>query len=458
MRSHGRELSIYAQYYRYTGDPHGLLVKYFDRIQGRTQMLMQRRAQALTLPPSDPAHGILRGDGNEDLGGTEIGCGTAHPDGKMGDCQTELPYISITSEAWGGFTTLGAAWTEIGKAQKNQAITDAGAAMLQAAPPMLKDFHTALTRGATPGRVKGTVCHPGVAGWKGCTYGDVQHYNPHPGTPYHYPTLDVFGGTHNILWSGALPEQVARDFVKFWAQSGGAFTMEAPHKAGAFAGICPFTQFGHGAGLLALDMVEEFQVFAFWLLTQAQTPGTWTAVECCGMDRNVPSGSLRPTGGGMGSGYVAPSQALMPTLVKWLCQFEDHSGVLWLGKALPRKWLTAGSPIIKLERSPSSYGRLSFSIQARAGGIVTANVTLPTTILSGSEGPHHATIAGGGFAWPAGGIKLRMRSALFPQKKLTSVTVGGKPWAHFNATEETVLFATAPADLTELQKIAATWA
>ena len=42
--------------------------------------------------------GMLRGDGNEDLGATEIGCGTAHPDGNMGDCQTELPYISITCE------------------------------------------------------------------------------------------------------------------------------------------------------------------------------------------------------------------------------------------------------------------------------------------------------------------------------------------------------------------------
>jgi hypothetical protein len=57
MRSHGRELCVYAQYYRYTGDPHGYLVKYFDRIQGRTQMLMQRRAQALRLDPSDPAYG-----------------------------------------------------------------------------------------------------------------------------------------------------------------------------------------------------------------------------------------------------------------------------------------------------------------------------------------------------------------------------------------------------------------
>ena len=107
MRSHGRELSVYAQYYRYTGDPHGYLTKYFDRIQGRTQMLMQRRAQALRLPPSNPAYGMLRGDGNEDLGSTEIGCGTAHPDGNMGDCQTELPYISITAEAWGAYESCG---------------------------------------------------------------------------------------------------------------------------------------------------------------------------------------------------------------------------------------------------------------------------------------------------------------------------------------------------------------
>ena len=80
-----------GRYYHYTGDPHGYLTQYFERIQGRTQMLMQRRAQALQLKPSDPAYGMLRGDGNEDLGSTEIGCGTAHPDGDMGDCQTELP-------------------------------------------------------------------------------------------------------------------------------------------------------------------------------------------------------------------------------------------------------------------------------------------------------------------------------------------------------------------------------
>ena len=240
-----------------------------------------------------------------------------------------------------------------------------------------------------------------------------------PGRHYTYPTLDVFGGTHNILWSGALPSQVAHDFVTGWAKTGGAFTMDAPHKPGAFAGFCPFTQFGHGYGLLALDLVEQFQIFAFFMLGQAQTPGTWTAAECLGLDRTGPSGALRPTGGGMGSGYVAPSQALMPTLVKWLCQFEDYSGVLWLGKALPREWLAPGAPAVRLERSPSSLGRLSFTVQATGATTVTANLTLPKLV----EGVHHASVAGGGFAWPEAGIKLRLRSALFPAKKITSVTV-----------------------------------
>ena len=105
---------------------------------------------------------------------------------------------------------MGAVWAQIGAVQDNQAVARAGAEMLQAASPMLKDFHTALARGATRGRVNGTICHPGVAGWQGCTYGDVQHYSPHPGKSYKYPTLDVFGGTHNILWSGAVPDLVAR--------------------------------------------------------------------------------------------------------------------------------------------------------------------------------------------------------------------------------------------------------
>ena len=455
MRSHGRELSVYAHYYRVTGDPSGLLSKYFVRIQGRTQMLMQRRQQALQLQPTDPAYGILRGDGNEDLGATEIGCGTAHPDGKMGDCQTELPYLSITAEAYEGFSKLGPVWETIGTNLSRPDISAAGAAMTAAALPMLKDFRRAIARGATPGRAPGTVCHPGVAGWDGCSYGDVSHYQPIPHHHFVYPTLDVFGGTHNILWGGALTDEAARQFVHFWAENGGALTMESPRKNhSGMGGVCPFTQFGHGYGLLALDLVRQYEIFAFAMLAQAQTPGTWTAVECMGLDRRAPSGSLRPSGGGMGSGYVAPSQALMPTLVKWLLQFEDRHSTLWIGKALPREWLAVGAPPVSVERSPSSWGRLSFSFRATSATTIAANVSLPSRLTPAGE--HHATE--GSFQWPAGGLKLRFRHSS-PKRRLSSVEVGSKTWSavQINATEETVSFPTPPNDLTILQHIVATF-
>ncbi len=91
--------------------------------------------------------------------------------------------------------------------------------------------------------------------------------------------------------------------------------MESPRKnhSGGMGNVCPFTQFGHGYGLLALDLVRQYEVFAFAMLAQAQTPGTWTAVECMGLDRRAPSGSLRPSGGGMGSGYVRVLSATQPS-------------------------------------------------------------------------------------------------------------------------------------------------
>jgi hypothetical protein len=143
------------------------------------------------------------------------------------------------------------------------------------------------------------------------------------------------------------------------------------------------------------------------------------------------------------------------------------AGVLWLGKALPRQWISPGSPPIRLDRSPSSYGRVSFSIQADGSHrhpTIKANITLPGTILTeyldagsiSTRTRHHSEIPGGGFSWPPGGIKLRLRSALFPEKKIASVTMGGKTWVNFNATEETVVIPTAPADPSDMQSIVAT--
>ena len=37
MQGHGRELTVFAQFYRYTGDGDGILLKHFDKIMGRVR-------------------------------------------------------------------------------------------------------------------------------------------------------------------------------------------------------------------------------------------------------------------------------------------------------------------------------------------------------------------------------------------------------------------------------------
>ena len=90
----------------------------------------------------------------------------------------------------------------------------------------------------------------------------------------------------------------------------------------------------------------------------------------------------------------------------------------------------------------SAYGRVGYTIRSslQTNETVRASITLPAV------------------AWPPGGIKLRLRAPAFPAKHLSAVTVGGTNWPHFNSTEETVLFAAAPADANALHKIVATWA
>lgn len=45
-------------------------------------------------------------------------------------------------------------------------------------------------------------------------------------------------------------------------------------------------------------------------------------------------------------------------------------------------------------------------------------------------------------AWPAGGVKLRVRTRV--RWGSNAVAVGGRAWAAVNATEQTILFAEAP--------------
>ena len=364
---------------------------------------------------------MLSGDANEDLGANEITCGGADVASvdAMGDCQTELPYISITAEAWRGFYELGPVFVEIGQKVGRRDVSDAGRMMSAECASMKTDFAVSMAKGAeTVQAADGTsvVCHPAQANWgypghAGCPTGkDVYSpsFQPYANrTDYKYPTIDVFGMGFvppGVLFSGLASAKAVKEIVDWNAHQGGLFTVGVPRKPGQMGGICSFVQLGHAYGLLLNDMIDHFLITMFGMAAGGMTPGTWTAAECW-------------TAGGGSSGYAAPSQTLLPTLLKWQLMFEDpFAKALWLGRAIPRTWLAPGAAgkNVSINNSPSSYGRLGYTLVPSSTTEIKASITL-----------------GAGFRWPPGGVQLRLRSPGFPRQRLNSVSVGGKALAAF---------------------------
>lgn len=302
-----------------------------------------------------------------------------------------------------------------------------------------------MTRSKIPsvnGSNNGVACRPHIAGWT-C---DGMRSHPVGHDSYHFPTLDVFctGRTYpEAFYSGVLPADAVADIVNWAAKNDGVFTV--PQQWCSFPGqytwhgyihvkshtcTCSRTAFanvlhcagtfnshGWGYGLLQHDYIEQFLVFTFAVSAHAQTRGTWTASECIGgLDRSISSPDSA-------SGYAAPSQTVVPTLIKWMMLFEEPlKKQLWIAKGMPREWLLHGKPAVSLNGSPTRYGRISFSLQAVSANDLQANITLPDD-----------------FVWPDGGMKLRLRTPGFLDgKHLKNITVGDQSWSDFNATEETI--------------------
>ena len=238
---HGRQLTVFALYHSYTGDPDGLLLQHFDRIQGLVAVLRRIRTKALTLPKDHAAYGLPAGNDEADLGGSSIECGTTFGE-TPGDCQTELPFISIAAEMVRGFAELGAVWVEIGTAAGRSDVVAEGRKMLNESSMVHADLLTSMTRSKIPsvnGSANGVACRPHVAGWT-C---DGRDSHPVGQTDYKYPTLDVFcmGRTYpEAFYSGVLPADAVSDIVDWAAKNDGRFTVPRQW--------CTFTSHGWGYG------------------------------------------------------------------------------------------------------------------------------------------------------------------------------------------------------------------
>jgi len=268
--------------------------------------------------------------------------------------------------------------------------------------------------------------------------------------------LGDFRGYPELMYSGLLTAQQADDLFTHLSYGNESALVTRPMTLGC-SGYnnkqTTYTAYGMAYGLLVHDMIERFLLHFFGMSAHTYTRGTWTTPEAAHPDRDVGS-----------TDYVAAGVHTAPTYLKWALLFEDPNTLcVWVGKALPREWLSPGALPVSVSNATTRYGRISFTM--------TAAEEAPQAIATTATPAHSGTVytirvklslpaSYVGATGPAGGVRVRLRAPVAHAGSLSAVTVGGKPWSAIDAKEETIIFK--PEELTiarleEMQTIIATF-
>eukprot|EP01052_Picozoa_sp_SAG31_P032453 SAG31_NODE_3561_length_4122_cov_2.472036_2_plen_637_part_00 len=456
--SNALHLEHVARYYIYTGDPTDMLGRYHENIMWIVEAFRTIRAKAKELPESAPAYGMPAGDTIDDVPGTSIECGTTFGkavydgDGGLpaGDCLTQLPFYGIAFGMVHSFKSLGQVWQ-----QKGGIFAAEGLKLIAEAAELRADIITSIQRSAVPppGPVPCTTvpqrcpnhpsrtwcasnkapgqcdkpsvkkcppcpplppsnslsqkekrsnvtCFPAIAGWGTCT----TSRNGKPG--YTPPTIDIVAGS--LQCSAVCME------VLLGSEDGAALLAEIDANDARVDDRWDFST------NLQIDNVEKALIALFDRAANQLTRGTWTGAEVAGHGLTS-----------VGSGASTVTSDTIPPFFKQIFAY-DHplTNDLWLGRAIPRVWLTPGETLA-IEGAPTRGGRVGLTVVSYTSSF-SVNISLP----------HN-------FAWPTGGVVLRLRNPSFPTKKITSASLGA-----IDAMEECVRFIEPPAKGTsELQHI-----
>jgi hypothetical protein len=362
----GLTLMLLARYLHYTGD-RALLLKHRAKIEATAAVLTDMHDESLKLAKDAPGYGLIHGWSESDA------CLAPQP-------QTWWqPYFANSAFAARGLKEIAAVWQNIDRAK---------AAAWQTRAQTLQNRTVESIRQ----NVRSDMMPPYVPLLPGSKLTFRESMSTERPSPQQWPHRPYT----ELLQADMLPPDLANMTVDTM-RAYGATTMGVVANVGRLnpngRAILGFISYGYAQMLLRLDRVEEYLLFLYSHRFHDHTPGSWTAGEVAGI-----------TGGT--ALFCIPAQQTIPLLVRWMLVLEDSDADrLYFGKGLPHAWVASGKPI-KIERAPTRFGRVDFSL-ANANGRVTANVALaragtPTEIhvkLRGASGgiqvnDHPATVAG----------------------------------------------------------------
>ncbi|MEN6643934.1 MAG: hypothetical protein ABFE08_15975 [Armatimonadia bacterium] len=118
----------------------------------------------------------------------------------------------------------------------------------------------------------------------------------------------------------------------------------------------------HARGLLEQDEIDNYLLLMYSHWAHHCTQGTLAAYEMV---------TLRPDETGarrLAAGQVVPCEVMVPTMLRWGLVYEERDAdVLWLCRAMPRRWLEPGQKVVA-KGVPTRFGEVGFNLKTGGQG------------------------------------------------------------------------------------------
>ena len=186
-------------------------------------------------------------------------------------------------------------------------------------------------------------------------------------TPERHPSYCNYRYLLEMLSAGVLPTELVGKVVAWRRSHGGELLAGTRFEQQ----MDDWPALHYARGLLETDDVDHYLLLMYGHWAHHCSQGTLSSYEQVRIEPDE-FGTRR-----MVAGQVVPCQVMVPTMLRWGLLYEEREAdVLWLCRAIPRRWLAPGEQVA-LRGVPTRFGKVSFSLRVAESGSVLVKLRLP---------------------------------------------------------------------------------
>lgn len=358
----------------------------FEPIQRIINHILIERNKSKTINPPDSAcYGLI-------LGILEA------------DYHQKPPIYNYSNDAWcwRGLVEMGRALIEVGTRTRNQLMIETGKKCLIETEEYKKDILASIEK--TYDKTSKPYFLPVIVGSK-------RPINMTMDMDTSYANYHLYA---DLLYSGFLDEEKAVSIIKFREKNGGELLGTSRFKDW----LDDWPAVGYGWAFINYDFIDKLLMLYHGHMVLHQNPGTFVAYEQVDFKDTDGKGRM------IRADNCIPATLVVPHLTRLMLIFENRDeGIIWINKAVPRKWFEEGKEII-VNNAVTRFGKISYRTFSK---ITSQKSILCELVLP--EGGLQADIL----------LKLRPPYNDGETRKIRNVELNSGPWEKFDQEKEVII-------------------